>query len=52
MPELPVLDHAAVLAAVSPERAIAATREAFLRHHRGEWVMPSKVYLELSLIHI
>ncbi len=46
MPELPVLDHAAVLAAVSPERAIAATRDAFLRHHRGEWVMPSKVYLQ------
>jgi alanine dehydrogenase len=46
VPELPVLDHAAVLAAVSPERAIAATREAFVRHRRGEWVMPSKVYLD------
>ena len=45
MPELPVLDRAAVLAAVTPRQAIAATREAFLRHHRGEWVMPSKVYL-------
>jgi alanine dehydrogenase len=39
MPELPVLDHTAVLAAVSPERAIEVTREAFLHHHRGEWVM-------------
>jgi ornithine cyclodeaminase/alanine dehydrogenase-like protein (mu-crystallin family) len=46
MPELRVLDHDAVLAAVSPEQAIAATREAFVRHRRGEWVMPSKVYLE------
>jgi ornithine cyclodeaminase/alanine dehydrogenase-like protein (mu-crystallin family) len=46
MPELPVLDHTAVLAAVSPERAIEVTREAFLHHHRGEWVMPSKVYLQ------
>src|SRR3712207_2924811 len=46
MPELPVLDRAAVLAAVSPARAIEATREAFLRHRRGEWVMPSKLYLE------
>ena len=46
MSELSVLDRDAVLAAVSPEAAIAATRDAFLRHHRGEWVMPSKVYLE------
>jgi alanine dehydrogenase len=46
MPEVAVLNHDAVLAAVSPEAAIAATREAFLRHRRGEWVMPAKVYLE------
>jgi ornithine cyclodeaminase/alanine dehydrogenase-like protein (mu-crystallin family) len=46
MPELLVLNHAAVLAAVSPSAAIDATREAFLRHHRGEWVMPAKVYLD------
>jgi alanine dehydrogenase len=46
MPQLQVLDHATVLAAVSPEQAIAATRDAFLRHRRGEWVMPSKVYLQ------
>jgi alanine dehydrogenase len=46
VPELAVLDHAAVLAAVSPQAAIEATREAFLRHHRGEWVMPAKVYLQ------
>jgi alanine dehydrogenase len=46
VPELCVLDHAAVLAAVSPVAAIDATRDAFVRHHRGEWVMPAKVYLD------
>jgi len=35
-----------VLAAVTPEAAIAHVREAFDRHHRGEWTMPAKVYLE------
>jgi alanine dehydrogenase len=35
-----------VLDAVSPARAIERTREALLRHHRGEWTMPPKVYLE------
>ncbi|MBW3608555.1 MAG: ornithine cyclodeaminase family protein [Actinobacteria bacterium] len=46
MPELALLDHDAVLAAVSPEAAIEATRDAFLRHHAGEWAMPPKVYLD------
>ncbi len=46
MHEIPVFDHDAVLAAVSPAEAIARTREAFLRHRAGDWVMPSKVYLE------
>ena len=46
MPDLPVLSRDAVLAAVSPAAAIEATRDAFVRHRRGEWVMPSKVYLE------
>ena len=46
MPDLPVLGRDAVLAAVPPAAAIAATRDAFLRHRRGEWVMPSKVYLQ------
>ena len=46
MPELAVLDHDDVLAAVSPAAAIAATRDGFLRHHAGEWVMPAKVYLD------
>jgi len=46
VPTLSVLDNATVLAAVSPSEAIAAVREAFVHHRRGEWVMPSKVYLD------
>jgi ornithine cyclodeaminase/alanine dehydrogenase-like protein (mu-crystallin family) len=46
MPELSVLDRDTILAAVTPAEAIDQVREAFLRHHRGEWVMPAKVYLE------
>jgi alanine dehydrogenase len=46
MSDVPVLDHEAVLAAVSPREAIDRTREAFLRHRAGEWRMPAKVYLE------
>ncbi len=46
MPELAVLDHVTVLAAVSADAAIEATREAFLRHHRGDWTMPAKVYVQ------
>ncbi len=46
MPAIPVLDHDTVLAAVSPSDAIERTRDAFLRHRRGEWTMPPKVYLE------
>jgi alanine dehydrogenase len=45
MPAIPVLDHDAVLAAVSPAAAIEHVREALLAHHRGEWRMPPKVYL-------
>jgi ornithine cyclodeaminase/alanine dehydrogenase-like protein (mu-crystallin family) len=43
---LPVLDHDAVLAAVSAETAIERVREGLLRFHAGEWAMPPKVYLE------
>ncbi len=46
MPELGVLDHDAVLAAVSPQAAIEHVREAFISFHAGEWVMPAKVYLQ------
>jgi ornithine cyclodeaminase/alanine dehydrogenase-like protein (mu-crystallin family) len=35
-----------IFSAVSAEEAIARVRDAFVRHRRGEWVMPSKVYLE------
>ena len=45
MPDVAVLDHDAVLAAVSPAEAIARVRAAFLAHHAGDWTMPSKVYL-------
>ena len=40
-----VIDGERVLKAVSAERAIHAVREAFVRHTRGEWTMPSKVYV-------
>jgi alanine dehydrogenase len=43
---LPVLDHAAVLSAVSPRAAIDRVHEAFLRFHAGDWSMPPKVYLQ------
>ena len=46
MPEIPVLHHDAVLEAVSPKMAIERVREALLRFHAGEFVMPAKVYLE------
>jgi alanine dehydrogenase len=44
--EIPVLSHDAVLAAVTPCEAIDRVRQALLRHHEGDWVMPAKVYLE------
>ncbi len=43
--EIPVLAHDAVLAAVPPRVAIDRVRDALVRHHRGEWAMPPKVYL-------
>jgi ornithine cyclodeaminase/alanine dehydrogenase-like protein (mu-crystallin family) len=39
------MDGAAVEAAVSPERAVEAVRDAFVAHARGEWTMPPKVYV-------
>jgi ornithine cyclodeaminase/alanine dehydrogenase-like protein (mu-crystallin family) len=44
--EIPVLDHDRVLQAVSAAAAIEHVREALIRHHRGEWTMPPKVYLQ------
>jgi ornithine cyclodeaminase/alanine dehydrogenase-like protein (mu-crystallin family) len=39
------MDRAAVEAAVSPERAVDAVRDAFVAHAHGEWSMPPKVYV-------
>jgi ornithine cyclodeaminase/alanine dehydrogenase-like protein (mu-crystallin family) len=39
------MDRAAVEAAVSPERAVDAVRDAFVAHARGDWSMPPKVYV-------
>ena len=36
---VPVFSRDAVLEAVSPQDAYAAVRNAFIAHHRGEWVM-------------
>jgi ornithine cyclodeaminase/alanine dehydrogenase-like protein (mu-crystallin family) len=44
--EVPVLDRDAVLDAIPPALATERVREALLRFHAGEWVMPPKVYLE------
>jgi ornithine cyclodeaminase/alanine dehydrogenase-like protein (mu-crystallin family) len=46
VPALPVLDHDAVLSAVSPAAAIARVHDAFLSFHAGDWEMPPKVYLQ------
>lgn len=46
MAVIPVIDADAVLGAVSAADSVDRTREAFERHARGEWVMPSKVYLD------
>jgi len=48
MPEIPVFDSDAVLAAVSPLEAIDRVREGFVRHASGDWAMPPKIYLEAS----
>ena len=42
---IPVLSSRHVEAAVSPERAVEAVREAFVAYARGEWSMPPKVYV-------
>ena len=40
------MNQEAILAAVSPAEAITRVREAFVRFHAREWVMPPKVYLD------
>jgi alanine dehydrogenase len=42
---IPVFSRANVEAAVSPERALEAVRDAFVAYARGEWTMPPKVYV-------
>src|SRR5690348_4004736 len=42
---VPVFPADAVQAAVSPERALEAVRDAFIAYARGEWTMPPKVYV-------
>jgi alanine dehydrogenase len=46
MPDVPVFDYDAVLAAVSPLEAVERVRDGFVRHAAGEWEMPPKVYLD------
>ncbi len=41
-----VLNSEAIYGAIPPERAIELTRVAFERHHRGEWEMPAKLYVD------
>src|SRR5918912_917210 len=43
---VPVFSAAVVEAALDPSEAVEAVRAAFLAHARGEWQMPSKVYVE------
>ena len=40
-----MLSREAVLTAVSPQDAYVAVTNAFIAHHRGEWVMQPKVYV-------
>ena len=42
---IPLFTGRDVEAAVSPERAVEAVRDAFLAYARGEWSMPPKVYV-------
>jgi len=42
---VPVFSAKDVEAAVSPERALEAVRDAFVAYTRGEWSMPPKVYV-------
>jgi ornithine cyclodeaminase/alanine dehydrogenase-like protein (mu-crystallin family) len=42
---IPVLSARHVEAAVPPDRAVAAVRDAFVAYARGEWSMPPKVYM-------
>ncbi|MBK5231262.1 MAG: ornithine cyclodeaminase family protein, partial [Thermoleophilia bacterium] len=41
-----MIDHEAVLNAVSAEQAIESVREGFVNYTCGDWAMPMKVYLD------
>jgi ornithine cyclodeaminase/alanine dehydrogenase-like protein (mu-crystallin family) len=45
VPDVPFFSGASVEAAVPPERALEAVRDAFVAYARGEWTMPPKVYV-------
>ena len=45
VPRVPFFSGADVERAVSPERAVAAVRDAFVAYARGDWTMPPKVYV-------
>ena len=45
MTSVPLFRAADVEAAVSPDRAVELVRAAFVAYHRGEWMMPPKVYV-------
>src|SRR5918997_6029489 len=47
VPEIPVYDHDAVLAAVSPADAIERVREGFVAYAHGDWQMPAKTYVQV-----
>src|SRR3954452_2872950 len=47
MPEIPVYDHQAVLAAVSPAEAIERVRAGFVAYAHGDWQMPAKTYVQV-----
>ncbi|HKI93018.1 MAG TPA: hypothetical protein VJ986_12020, partial [Gaiellaceae bacterium] len=42
---VPLFTAEHVYAAVAPERAVDAVRDAFVAYARGEWTMPPKVYV-------
>jgi alanine dehydrogenase len=42
---IPFFTGVQVRAAVSPERALEAVRQAFVAYERGEWTMPPKIYV-------
>ena len=42
---IPLFTSRHVYEAVSPERAVAAVRDAFMAYARGEWTMPPKTYV-------